>query len=334
MLTPFVGWLERIRLGRIPAVLIVLTLCFALAAIVGWSVAGQLLEITSRIPDYRDNIEEKIHALHSQKNAPLIQATDTVRELNKELAVAPAEAAKAARNKDGGPHPSRPIPVQVTAPPSNFLEDLRTLAGPLAGPLETAFLVIVFVAFMLINREDLRNRLIRLGGQGQLTVMTQALEDASERLSRYLLLQFLVNAGFGILFGLGLYLIGVPHALLWGALSMSASLEASERAARLEQSAIVANQPECFGFLTGLRGLATYAANLGQHFSRALLEGADLFEGEFEHRFEKAHLGIADGKLCRVDSHSHAPATGVAIVARQRTLASFIELEIVRQGHA
>lgn len=218
MLTPFVGWLQRIRLGRIPAVLIVLTLCFALAAIVGWSVAGQLLEITSRIPDYRDNIEEKIHALHSQKNAPLIQATDTVRELNKELAVAPAEAAKAARNKDGGPHPSRPIPVQVTAPPSNFLEDLRTLAGPLAGPLETAFLVIVFVAFMLINREDLRNRLIRLGGQGQLTVMTQALEDASDRLSRYLLLQFLVNAGFGILFGLGLYLIGVPHALLWGAL--------------------------------------------------------------------------------------------------------------------
>ncbi len=218
MLTPFVGALQRIRFGRTPAVLIVLLLCFILTAMVGWNVAGQLLEITSHIPDYRDNIEEKIHALHEQKNAPLIQATDTVRELNKELAVAPAEAAKAAKDKDGGARPSRPIPVQVTAPPSNFLQDLRTLAGPLAGPMETAFLVIIFVAFMLINREDLRNRLIRLGGQGQLTVMTQALEDASARLSRYLLLQFLVNAGYGILFGLGLYLIGVPHPLLWGSL--------------------------------------------------------------------------------------------------------------------
>ena len=91
--------------------------------------------------------------------------------------------------------------------------------GPLAGPLETAGLVIIFMAFMLVNREDLRNRLIRLGGQGQLSMMTQALEDASDRLSRYLLLQFLVNACYGLLFGLGLYVIGVPHALLWGALA-------------------------------------------------------------------------------------------------------------------
>lgn len=218
LLTPIVGLLQKAHVGRIPAVLVVLILCFAGAATVGWGIAGQLLEISSHLQDYRSNIEEKIRTLHSQHNTPLIQATATVQELNKELAIAPAEAAKAAKNKDGGAHPARPIPVQVTAPPSNFAQDLRTILGPLAGPLETTGLVVIFMAFMLVNREDLRNRLIRLGGQGQLSVMTQAIEDASARLSRYLLLQFLVNACYGLLFGIGLYVIGVPHALLWGSL--------------------------------------------------------------------------------------------------------------------
>lgn len=218
LLTPLVAWLQKIRLGRVPSVLIVLLLCFCLAAGVGWSVAGQLLEITSHIRDYRDNIEEHIRSLHSHRSAPIVQATATIQELNKELGTAPAEAARSAHSKDGAPHPAKPIPVQVTAPPTNFVQDLRTLLGPLAEPLETGAMVIVFMAFMLIHREDLRNRMIRLGGQGQLTVVTQALEDASERLSRYLFLQFLVNASYGSLFGLGLYIIGVPHALLWGAL--------------------------------------------------------------------------------------------------------------------
>lgn len=215
LLTPLVGSIQRVHLGRIPAVLIVLLFCFAVTATVGWGVASQLLEITTHIPDYKTNLEDKIQSLHSKKNTPLIQATATVQQLNKELASAPAAAAAAAEKNRSG----RPVPVQVTAPPSNFVQDLRTLLGPLAGPMETAGLVILFMAFMLINREDLRNRLIRLGGQGRLNVMTQALEDASDRLSRYLLLQLLVNSGYGCVFGAGLYVIGVPHALLWGAIA-------------------------------------------------------------------------------------------------------------------
>jgi hypothetical protein len=77
-------------------------------------------------------------------------------------------------------------------------------------------MVVIFTVFMLFKREDLRNRLLRLAGLGQLNLMTQALDDASDRVSRYLLMQFLVNAGFGTLFGLGLYLIGVPNPALWG----------------------------------------------------------------------------------------------------------------------
>jgi predicted PurR-regulated permease PerM len=219
LVTPLVGLLERVHLSRVPAVLVVLILCLALTAGIGWVVAGQLLDITGHIRDYKANLEETFRSLRTPAAGALGQATAAVRELNKELAAAPGQPAGRAPDDNGKARPTRPVPVQVTPPPSNLLADLRTLLGPLEGPAETAAIVIIFTAFMLIKREDLRNRLIRLGGQGHLTVMTQALDDASRRLSRYLLLQFLVNAGYGILFGVGLYFIGIPHALLWGALA-------------------------------------------------------------------------------------------------------------------
>ncbi len=219
LLTPFVSLLERAYFGRVPAALTVLALCFVLAAGVGWEVTNQLLEITGHIRDYKENLEQTMRSLRPPKTGPLGQATATVRELNSELAAAPGQiAVHASGEAKAASHPSRPIPVQVAAPPSNLVQDLRTLLGPVAGPLETAGIVVIFTAFMLIKREDLRNRLIRLGGQGRLTIMTQALDDASQRLSRYLLLQFLVNVGYGSLFGLGLYLLAIPHALLWGTL--------------------------------------------------------------------------------------------------------------------
>jgi predicted PurR-regulated permease PerM len=220
LLSPLVGLLQKARLGRVPAVLIVLAFCFALTAGLAWEVAGQLLDITGHVRDYKANLEETVRSLRPPINGALGQATATVRELNKELSAVPGQTAGHAPNEPNSmARPTRPVPVQVTAPPSNLIEDLRALLGPLAGPAETAAIVVIFTAFMLIKREDLRNRLIRLGGQGQLTVMTQALDDASQRLSRYLLLQFLVNAGYGILFGVGLYFIRIPHALLWGILA-------------------------------------------------------------------------------------------------------------------
>ena len=221
LLTPLVILLERIRFRRFPAVLVVLALSFALVGSVGWGVAGQLVEIMVDLPDYKANLDTKIQALHPSKDGNLSKATATVHELNKELAAVPEEIASghAQGKQTGTGQLTRPIPVHIAAPPSTLFQDLRALLGPLAGPIETAAIVIIFTLFMLVKREDLRNRAIRLAGRGQLTLMTQALDDAGHRLSRYLLLQCLVNGSYGLLFGLALYFIGVPHALFWGVLA-------------------------------------------------------------------------------------------------------------------
>ena len=97
--------------------------------------------------------------------------------------------------------------------------EVHDWGSPLLAPLGRAGMVAIFTIFMLLKREDLRNRLLRLVGLSQLNIMTQALDDASGRVSRYLLMQFLVNAVFGLLFGIGLFAIGVPNAALWGALA-------------------------------------------------------------------------------------------------------------------
>jgi predicted PurR-regulated permease PerM len=208
LLTPIVGLVERCRLGRVPSVLVVLVLSFALLAAVGWGVTSQLMEILVRLPDYRANIHDKIEALRPPRGSGLSKATATVNDLSKELSPT-SETAGNDRGKE-------PIAVQVAAPPHSTAEYLRDFLGPLTGSLETAGIVVIFTLFIVVKREDLRNRLLRLAGSGQLTVMTQALDEASRRLGRYLLLQFAVNAGYGLLFGLGVYFIGIPHPLLWG----------------------------------------------------------------------------------------------------------------------
>jgi predicted PurR-regulated permease PerM len=218
LLTPLVSLLEKVRLGRVASVFTVLILAFALAGAVTWQVARQLVEIMVQLPDYKANLDEKIRLLHASNTGNLSKATATVQELNKELAAVPGQisSAKAQDGESRTTHPVHPIPVQVAQPPTNLVQDLRALLGPLAGPTETAAIVIIFTLFMLVRREDLRNRAIRLAGRGRLNVMTQALDDAGRRLSRYLLLQCLVNATYGAVFGFALYLIGIPHALLWG----------------------------------------------------------------------------------------------------------------------
>ncbi|MGA2593970.1 MAG: AI-2E family transporter [Bryobacteraceae bacterium] len=229
LLAPLAKRLEMWRLGRLPAVLIVMTISFCLIGGIGWVVSNQLIDVINDLPNYRENIQRKLQSIHGPRGGSLAKATDNVQELTKELSTTapnqpapvsrqPAKSTKAAPPLQSGVHP---VPVELVEPPASALQSLRNVLGPLVAPLGTAAIVIVFTIFMLMKREDLRNRLFRLAGQRQLNVMTQALDDAAQRVSRYLLMQFIVNASYGVLIAIGLYFIGVPNALLWGVLAGS-----------------------------------------------------------------------------------------------------------------
>ena len=232
LLTPSVTRLERLRLGRIPSMLLVLIVSFSLIGGIGWVVANQLIEIVNQLPNYTTNIREKMESFRGPHGGSLAKASDSVQELTKELSTP-------ASNQPAPPQPvpsrparpqkqqslsslfsaEHPLPVEVIQPPPSALQALRNMLGPLVAPIGTAGIVAVFTIVMLIKREDLRNRLLRLLGQRQLNVATQAFDDATARVSRYLRMQFIVNSTYGSLITIGLYFIGVPTALLWGVLA-------------------------------------------------------------------------------------------------------------------
>ena len=113
-----------------------------------------------------------------------------------------------------------PLPVEVVEPEPQPLQVLRTIIGPLIEPLATGGIIVVVVIFMLIKREDLRDRFIRLVGASDLHRTTEALQDAGKRVGQYLLMQLIVNATYAMPIGIGLWVIGVPNALLWGLLAL------------------------------------------------------------------------------------------------------------------
>jgi predicted PurR-regulated permease PerM len=230
LLTPVVTGLERLRLGRIPSVLLVLIVSFSLIGGVGWVVANQLIEIVNQLPSYTTNIREKMESFHGPHGGSLAKATDSVQQLTKELSTSPPNQVSPAapmrlpktqtrKSASSLPADQRPLQVQIVEPQPGVLQSIRNLFGPLLAPLGTAGVVVVFTIVMLIKREDLRNRLLRLLGQRQLNLATQAFDDATGRISRYLRMQFVVNATYGSLVTVGLYFIGIPTALLWGVLA-------------------------------------------------------------------------------------------------------------------
>jgi predicted PurR-regulated permease PerM len=223
VLAPAVAWLQKLRLGRVPSVVLVMVVSIATAGGIGWVIFNELVEVVNDLPGYQENIHSKIEALRTPGKGALGRAAASVKELGKELSSPPAPAAALPTPGPGRRNTvaqsSRPVPVQIMAEPANQLEYVRELAQPFLAPLGIFGIVLVFSVFLLIEQNDLRNRLFRLAGLDQLNVMTLALDDATRRVSRYLMLQLLVNAGFGVLCGTGLYFIGVPYAVLWGAVA-------------------------------------------------------------------------------------------------------------------
>jgi predicted PurR-regulated permease PerM len=222
LLTPAVALLQRLHAGRVVSVFTTVLVSIAVAGGIGWVIANQLVDVANQLPQYRQNIHAKIEAFHIPVTGQLGHAAASVEEVIRELsdpgAPSPASPAQRQNRKQpiAPPASVSPVPVQMVQPPATGWAELRDLGTPVLAPLGRAGMVVIFTIFMLLKREDLRNRLLRLAGLGQLNLMTQALDDASGRVSRYLLMQFLVNASFGILFGCGLYWIGVPNPALWG----------------------------------------------------------------------------------------------------------------------
>jgi predicted PurR-regulated permease PerM len=219
--TPAVTLLQRLHLGRVASVLITVLVSVAVAGGVSWIIATQLVEVANQIPQYSQNIHARIEAFHLPATGQLGRAAKSVEDLVQELTGPSAPAAALPtpgrkQNKLEPPGPVSPTPVRVVQPSDGGWTEARNLGTPILAPLGRAGMVLIFTVFMLLKREDLRNRLLRLAGLSQLNLMTQAIDDASGRVSRYLLMQFLVNAGFGTVFGLGLYFIGVPNPALWG----------------------------------------------------------------------------------------------------------------------
>jgi predicted PurR-regulated permease PerM len=222
LLTPAVAVLQKLHIGRVVSVLATVLLSIALVGGIGWTIANQLVDVANQLPLYRQNIHDKIEAFHVPVTGQLGKAAASVQEIVRELtspdAASPASPAQGRNHRqlNAPPTPMAPMPVRMVQPPTSGWAELRDLGTPVLAPLGRAGFVVIFTIFMLLKREDLRNRLLLLAGLGQLNLMTQALDDASGRVSRYLLMLFLVNAAFGTLFGFGLYLIGVPYAALWG----------------------------------------------------------------------------------------------------------------------
>jgi predicted PurR-regulated permease PerM len=216
ILTPVVRLLERARLGRTFSSLLVVLLTIGACGGLGWGVSKQFGQVVNELPSYKANIKEKLASLHWSDSHTLNNASETVTEISKDLAAKPAPSSESEQSRQAARSrpvtAAQPVPVQVITPPSLPLESMQSVLGLLAR----ALIVVVFTIFMLIRREDLRNRLISLIGHGHIHLVTQTLDEASSRVSKYLLIQFLVNVGYGIFIGMGLYFIGLPGALLWG----------------------------------------------------------------------------------------------------------------------
>jgi predicted PurR-regulated permease PerM len=199
LLAPLVRRLEGWRLGRVFSTLVAVAIAVSAIAGIGWIATKQALSLTAKLPEYRANISKKIRAVREPQEGSLGKAAEAIKDLESEAAPGAA-------------------PLAVTETPPTALAALREMVGPFVHPVGTALAVVVFTILLLLNRENMRERLIGLIGTQRINVTTQALGEASYRVSSYLYMQLVVNACFGIPFALALWLIGIPNAMLWGLL--------------------------------------------------------------------------------------------------------------------
>lgn len=217
MLAPPVRMLQNHRVPRGLAVAAVVLLAFFLIFMLGGIMARQVSHLARNLPRYESTISAKIERLQGfGSGGTLERAQQVLEDLSKQLG---AGQQKPTQEPTAEEERSAPIPVEVQEPKGGLLHILSRLINPLLGPLATTAIIIVFVIFILLMREDLRDRLIRLAGSTDIPHTTAALDDAARRLSRLFLAQLAINASFGLLVGIGLFLVGIPSSFVWGVLA-------------------------------------------------------------------------------------------------------------------
>ena len=233
LLSPLVTRIER-RIGRISAVLVVVALIFTSIGFGAWVLTRQMVDLATKLPEYKGNIISKIQSFQIPKGGVFTKLSDMAEEMKQALpGGTPPPESPANEMEKSEPEAAVTLTPPATTPPpetkqerkaepfsANPFDLMQTMVAPLLGPLGTSALVLLLVIFMLLQREDLRNRIIRLVGQGRISATTRAMDDAGERVSKYLLMQLVVNVTYGIPVAIGLTFIGVPNPVLWGVIAI------------------------------------------------------------------------------------------------------------------
>jgi predicted PurR-regulated permease PerM len=220
VLSPLVRILRSWYFPRAIAVFLVVFVAFVAIFALGTLMVSQVNDLAKDLPRYQYTLQEKIDTLRGGFSgaSTLERASEVLQDLKQEIEKPKAE--QTIPPIDQSTPPNKPVPVQVIQPDPGALQTLAALIAPLIHPLTTTGIVVIFVIFILLQQHDLRNRLVRLAGAGDLQRTTAAIDDAGERLSRLFLTQLALNAAFGVVIGVGLWIIGVPSAPLWGMLAM------------------------------------------------------------------------------------------------------------------
>src|SRR5262249_24744014 len=203
VLAPLVRTLQRWGAPKKLAIVVVVVVAFTGLIALGASIAKQVASLAGELPTYQATIREKIEKLRNTAatSSPLERAADVLHELGRELNKPKENTSSATIPITPIGQEIKPIPVEVRQPPPTPLHSLSALISPLLGPLTTTAIIAIFVVFILFQREDLRNRFIKLAGSRDLHKTTVALDDAAERLGKLLLMQLALNTGFGVFIG-------------------------------------------------------------------------------------------------------------------------------------
>ena len=215
VLAPLVEALRRLYVPHVLSVLVAALIGLGAIGAVGGVIGMQVAGLAADVPQYASTIETKITSVRAYTLGRISELTNRLdRQMTVPVASPPSSPAASTLTPD-----QKPIPVEVKQPASDSLSLARSVLEPILAPFESALIIFIVAVFILLQKEDLRDRLIRLFGSGDLHRTTVAMDDAAHRLSRYFLAQLGINTVFGVAVGVGLALIGLPSPLLWGVLS-------------------------------------------------------------------------------------------------------------------